>query len=241
MNRIVATSIVVMGSSMAFGLCPTQVKQGDDLDKLSWSIDDMDLSVDSLVCLFDIQEIDECTRQRMMGKSYGVSCDIPWTELRYLVIPHYDGHGNVRVGEMVCNKAIAENLIEAFKGMFMDGYAIERMVLIDDYDGEDERSMAANNTSCFNFRRIAGSKRLSLHSRGMAVDINPLYNPYVKIVAKEPMVLPGEGKRYVNRKFDSPYKVDLNSSAYKRMKAQGFSWGGSWRNRKDYQHFQKKW
>lgn len=54
------------------------------------------------------------------------------------------------------------------------------MTLIDNYDADDERSMTANNTSAFCYRTVAGSTKLSTHSRGLAVDINPLYNPYVK-------------------------------------------------------------
>lgn len=240
MNRMVTMSIAVVSGSVAMAMMPAHVRQGDDLSVLVWDVEDDAFCVDSLLELFDIQEMEECTKRRMMGRSYGDGCTMPWADLRYLVIPHYDGHGHVRVGEMVCNKAVAEDLLVAFKGMFKDGYAIERMVLIDDYEGDDGRSMAENNTSCFNYRRVAGSRRLSLHALGMAVDINPLYNPYVKSVAKGKIVLPAEGKGYVNRKFASPYKVDLSSSAYRRMRAQGFSWGGSWRSRKDYQHFQKK-
>lgn len=189
---------------------------------------------------FSVDTINDQVFQRMWGKSYKHDCTVPRSELRYLQITHYDGKGNTLQGEIVCNKQIANDLIEIFKGLYRNKYPIERMCLIDDYNADDERSMEANNTSCFNFRTIAGSQKLSKHSRGMAIDINPLYNPYVRRRSDGTLIVqPKKGRKYANRKKKIPYKIDSNDICYRLFKQHGFTWGGSWKSAKDYQHFEK--
>lgn len=184
---------------------------------------------------FEIREIDENIFERIKGKSYKDNCRLPLDELRYLQIAHYDGDGNIQEGEIICNAAIAEDLLDIFRNLFNARYPIERVRLIDEYDADDVKSMQANNTSCFNFRQIAGSNKLSKHALGLAIDINPLYNPYVK--GSE--VSPPEGRPYADRKKENPYKIDESDLCYQEFIAHGFTWGGAWKSLKDYQHFEK--
>lgn len=188
---------------------------------------------------FTSSPIDSVVFARMKGKSYKDDCTIPLSELRYLRVLHYDFDGNVCQGELVCNKSISNDLLEIFEALFKARYPIERMVLIDDFDADDNRSMSANNTSCFNFRTVAGTNILSAHSRGMAIDINPLYNPYVKQVRGKTVVSPSEASAYVNRTREFPHKIDRQDLCYRLFIAHGFRWGGAWRSSKDYQHFEK--
>lgn len=152
---------------------------------------------------------------------------------------HYNLKQEICLGELICHQEIAHDLLEIFKVLYKAKYPIERMVLIDEYDADDERSMQANNTSCFNFRRVAGSKTLSCHSTGHAIDINPLYNPMVKIRNGKTIYSPKNAKAYINRTKDFPYKIDKNDLCYKEFRKRGFIWGGNWRSVKDYQHFEK--
>ncbi len=177
---------------------------------------------------------------RMQGKSYGKDCTVPRSELRYLLIQHWDGQGNCQTGELVCNKAIAQDLLEIFRQLYEAKYPIASVRLIDDFDASDEKSMSANNTSCFNFRYITGTKTVSKHGRGMAIDINPLYNPYIRF--RDNHVEPAAGRPYVkNREHrsDIPMKIDRSDLCYKLFVKHGFKWGGSWKTVKDYQHFEK--
>ncbi|MBR6998888.1 MAG: M15 family metallopeptidase, partial [Prevotella sp.] len=124
--------------------------------------------------------------------------------------------------------------------LYRHKYPIERMRLIDDYDADDERSMQANNTSCFNFRAIAGSTKLSKHSQGLAIDINPLYNPCVKQRNDgRTVVQPATGRKYANRSKRWPYMIVKDDLCYRLFTEHGFKWGGSWRTLKDYQHFER--
>ena len=188
---------------------------------------------------FTSSPIDSVVFARMKGKSYKDNCTIPLSELRYLRVLHYDFDGNVCQGELVCNKLISNDLLEIFETLFNACYPIECMVLIDDFDADDERSMTANNTSCFNFRTVAGTNKLSAHSRGMAIDINPLYNPYVKQVRGKTVVSPSAAQPYIDRSKAFPHKIDRQDLCYKLFVAHGFRWGGAWRSSKDYQHFEK--
>lgn len=188
---------------------------------------------------FKISEIGPDVFARIQGKSYKADCTVPLEELRYLTVAYVDGEGHDRKGEIICNVAIADDLLDIFRNLYAARYPIESIRLIDEFDADDVKSMQANNTSCFNFRKIAGSSKLSKHARGLAIDINPLYNPWVKTKGGKTSVSPNEGRPYVDRKKKFPYKIDEDDLCYKEFKAHGFVWGGSWSSIKDYQHFEK--
>lgn len=160
-------------------------------------------------------------------------------DLRYLRLLHYDYDGNVCEGEMVCNAAIADDLLDIFRQLYEAKYPIASIRLIDEFGADDERSMRANNTSCFCFRAVAGSKKLSKHARGLAIDLNPLQNPCVKTRNGRTIVQPATASRFTNRSRKFAHKIDRNDLAYRLFREHGFTWGGSWRSLKDYQHFER--
>lgn len=186
---------------------------------------------------FGVSAIPQTVKNRMMGKSYKQGCGVDWNTLRYVTVLHYDLQGQVRHGELVVNKAIAREVLEIFKELYRQKYPIERIRLIDEYDADDETSMRANNTSAFCYRPIAGSTKLSKHSLGMAIDINPLYNPCVKV--RTGKVQPATGQPYADRSRSFRYKITTNDLAYRLFTLHGYRWGGHWRYTKDYQHFEK--
>lgn len=166
--------------------------------------------------------------------------DISYEELRYVHILHYDFDGNLAEGELICNAAIAQDLVEIFHELYRNEYRIEKVKLIDEYDGDDNLSMADNNTSCFNYRNVPGSTSLSKHALGRAVDVNPLYNPYITYNEDgSENILPENATDYADRSKKFPYKIDEDDLCYKLFTEHGFVWGGNWNSCKDYQHFQK--
>lgn len=185
-------------------------------------------------------EIDDATFGRMRGKSYKAECTLPRSELRYLKVLHRNLAGDILLGEIICNEAISGDLLEIFRTLYDAAYPIERMVLIDEYNAQDGPSMRANNSSAFNFRFIAGTAKLSNHSRGMAVDINPLYNPCVRVRNGRRLVDPAQGAPYADRTRDFPYKIDEDDLCCREFIRHGFTWGGHWKSLKDYQHFEKR-
>lgn len=186
---------------------------------------------------FQILEINDSIFKRIDGVSFKNNGIVKIQDLRYLRLIHYDLNGNIRLGELICNAKIAEDLRDIFKVFFDSVYPVANIRLIDEYGADDETSMQANNTSCFNFRPTPGGGKISRHAYGMAVDLNPLYNPYVN--PKKGKVLPPEGEIYLSRNLDFPYKIDKEDLAYREFSKRGFKWGGNWRTMKDYQHFEK--
>lgn len=165
---------------------------------------------------------------------------VSYDDLRYVHILHYDFDGNPAEGELICNEYIAQDLVEIFHELYYNEYQIERMVLIDEYDGDDTASMEDNNTSCFNYRVVEGSSSLSKHAYGLAIDINPLYNPYVTYEKDgTEKVSPVAALGYADRSVSFPYKIDEEDLCCRLFKEHGFIWGGNWNSLKDYQHFQK--
>lgn len=189
---------------------------------------------------FSSHAIDDALFERIYGKSFKTDCTVPRTDLRYLHLLHYTSDGKTILGEMICHKDIASSLLDIFRRLYEARYPIERIRLIDDYAADDIQSMDNNNTTCFNFRNISGSKKLSNHSLGKAVDLNPLYNPYVKRRTDGTLkVSPESGRKYADRTKNFEYRIDRNDLAYRLFKQHGFRWGGDYRSLKDYQHFEK--
>lgn len=166
--------------------------------------------------------------------------EISLDELRYVHILHMDFEGSPAEGELICNETIAQDLLEIFYELYRSEYRLEKVLLIDEYDGDDNASMEDNNTSCFNYRPVEGSTRLSKHAYGLAVDINPLYNPYITYETDgSEKVQPASASAYADRSLSFPYKIDEEDLCCKLFLEHGFTWGGHWNNVKDYQHFQK--
>lgn len=194
---------------------------------------------------FFYEDIPEIIKDKMKGVSYPLDIDediICYDDLKYLNVLYVDFDGETQVGEIVCNAAIAEDLTEIFHELYKADYRIERIRLIDEYNADDNLSMEDNNTSSFCYRVVENTTRLSNHAYGMAIDINPFYNPYVVYNSEGTRITPVGSEIYADRSdaVMNPYRIDKNDLAYKLFKEHGFTWGGDWNSCKDYQHFEKK-
>lgn len=188
---------------------------------------------------FSTTAIPDTIFQLMQGKTFKAGCTVPRNSLKYILCLHKDINGKIFVGEMVVNISIANAVLDIFRQLYENDYPIERMRLIDYWDADDEMSMRDNNSSSFNFRFISHTTKVSKHGKGVAVDINTLYNPYHKTLANGTEVIePATAKPYLNRNASFPYKIVKGDLCYKLFIQHGFKWGGEWTNRKDYQHFE---
>lgn len=178
--------------------------------------------------------------ERINDCSYRENPHIALSHLRYLRVLHVGFDGETHVGEMIVHEEIAEDVLQIFQKLYEARYPIERMRLVDDYQADDNVSMADNNSSAFNYRYIATTTKLSNHSWGKAVDINPLYNPYIYTAGGQLHVDPEGSQAYVDRSGDCPYMIDHEDLCCRLFLEHGFTWGGDWDGRKDYQHFEKK-
>ena len=134
-------------------------------------------------------------------------------------------------GQLVVHKEVAEDVKEIFEIIREIHFPVEKVVPICKYKWSDEKSMHDNNTSSFNYRFISGSKILSKHASGLAIDINPKQNPYIK----NDIISPASSV------YDTGAKgtITADSRIVEEFKKRGWTWGGDWKSLKDYQHFQK--
>lgn len=187
---------------------------------------------------FSVQEIPDSVWNIMQGKTYQPNPVIKRSDLRYLKVMHWDYDEQEHQGELICNKIIADKLIAIFQELYQQHYPIEKIRLPEEYDADDNRQMEDNNTSCFCYRNVSDTKKLSYHARGLAIDINTRYNPYVRYRNGKTIVQPSNGKAYVNRNKNFRYKIVENDLCHRLFIRHGFTWGGAWKTLKDYQHFE---
>ena len=175
----------------------------------------------------------------MQDKTYKENPYIQRSDLRHIRALHWDYDEKIHIGEMVCNKLIADKVARILRQLFDAKYPIQRMLLPDVYGADDETQMRDNNSSCFCYRAIAGTTKLSKHARGLAVDINTLYNPYYKDREDgSRFIQPATAAEYCDRTKEFPYKIDHEDLCFRLFTEAGFEWGGDWTTCKDFQHFE---
>lgn len=188
---------------------------------------------------FAAEPIPDGVWERMQGKTYKENPYIGRDDLRHVRALHHDYDGQIHIGEMICNKLIADRVVKILRQLYDESYPIQMMLLPDVFNANDEEQMCANNSSCFCYRVIAGSTKLSKHARGLAVDINTLYNPYYKDLEDGTRIVqPSIASAYCDRTQSFQYKIDHDDLCFKLFTAAGFEWGGDWTTCKDYQHFE---
>jgi hypothetical protein len=165
-------------------------------------------------------------------------CPVALPDLRLLTIRFIDFAGIVHDdGELIVHHRLAEGTAALFDALLAQAFPIHSIRSMHHFQGSDEASMAANNTSAFNCRTIAGSSKFSLHAYGVALDINPLQNPCLSFDTNHtPSIAPIAGWEYMNRRNQKPGMVEPILPLAEHA---GYStWGGSWTDPVDYHHFQ---
>lgn len=198
----------------------------------------------SLEQYFIIMPIPDDVYEYIRGKSFQDNTETKLDDLRYIKVIHYNFNHDIQVGEIIVNKKIANEIRDIFMDLYRNEYEIQSMYLPDRYwDGDgnstDTASCDANNTSGFFYRKAEGSKKLSRHARGMAIDINPQQNPYVSYSSGSPKCEHANAMDYIARDTGLPHVITKDDLCYKLFAKYGYTWGGNWNNPKDYQHFQK--
>jgi hypothetical protein len=181
--------------------------------------------------------ISEAVAATVKQYSWRAGCPRGLESLSYLHLSFWGTDGVAHQGELIVDRALAQEVLAIFRELYDARFPISALRLIDAYQGNDDLSMADNNSSGFNCRLMAGSTTVySKHSYGRAIDLNPLTNPYV---AKGEVMPPG-GKAFVDRTLKEPGLIVEGDAVYKAFTSRGWVWGGAWKTMKDYQHFEKK-
>lgn len=184
-----------------------------------------------------VERLSPRLRDRMTGKSWREGCPVGLGDLRLVRADHWDFDGRQATGELVVHERYASGMLDVLRRLHAQRFPIRRMELIDRYDADDRQSMAADNTSAFNCRFVAGTTRWSMHAYGKAIDINPRENPYVA----GDFVSPPEGRPFADRRPRRPgmiFRRGVATRSFERIL--GWAWLGvqdPGRGFRDYQHF----
>lgn len=167
--------------------------------------------------------------------TYRPGCPVGPGGLRKITMTYRSYPGEVRTGVLIVAAEHAATVVDIFRQAFDAGFRINRMDNPNGWGGDDERMMAADNTSAFNCRQVTGdAARLSPHSYGTAIDVNTRRNPYR---AADGVWYPPNGARWIDRSLDDAGMIRSSSTMTRAVLAAHGTWGGSWAD-PDYQHFE---
>jgi hypothetical protein len=173
-------------------------------------------------------------RASLRRTSWHPGCPVSLGDLRYVRIAYWGFDHRVHLGELVVNASAVHAMRGAFRRLFAARFPIRRMRLVDHYGGSDYASIQADNTSSFNCRDATGSSHWSEHAYGLALDIDPIENPYVDVngTTSHPA-----SRTYLDRHDVRPGMAEPGNVLVRAFAAVGWAWGGRWPRPTDYQHF----
>ena len=169
--------------------------------------------------------------------SWRPGCPVAPAQLRRVRLSYWGFDGRAHTGALVVNVSAVGEVVRVFRRLYRARFPIRRLRPIDAYRAVDERSLAADNTAGFNCRYAVapGPKHWSVHAYGLAIDVDPVENPYVE----GGRVHPRAGRAYLNRSRIRPGMAYRGGVLVSAFAAVGWQWGGRWTSSPDYQHFSK--
>ncbi len=181
-----------------------------------------------------VSTIGPALRAYMTGRSWHPGCPVALSQLRLLTLTYQGFDRRPHTGKLVVNADVANTVVSVFRRLYDARFPIRRMRLVDDYGGNDFRSIEADNTSAFNCRAATGSTHWSNHAYGLAIDVNTIENPYVDSgQTSHPASRP-----YLDRSWHRPGMAYPGGVLVEAFASVGWGWGGSWSGSiHDYQHF----
>jgi hypothetical protein len=161
------------------------------------------------------------------------ACPVTSAELAYVTASFIGFDGNPYVGEVIVNASVADQIVDVFHVMFDAGFPLEEVRVIAPEELDAAPTGDGNVTSAFVCRPVTGGASWSQHAYGLAIDINPFHNPYVK----GDLVLPELATVYTDRSLGLPGMITEGGPVVDAFDAIGWGWGGRWTSLTDPQHF----
>jgi hypothetical protein len=165
--------------------------------------------------------------------SWHRGCPVGPAQLRRVRMSYWGFDRRPHTGTLIVHASAVRDVTKVFRRLYTAKFLIRRMRSVDVYGGNDDRSMAADNTSAFNCRFVSGTSRWSMHAYGKAIDVNPVENPYVS----GGRVSPPAGRAYLDRTRVRRGMAVERGALVRAFSAVGWQWGGRWAGTPDYQHF----
>lgn len=173
------------------------------------------------------------TGEPLTTSTWEEGCPVPPEDLRYITLTFRGFDGLSHVGELIVNAEWAEQIVEVFRQAWLADYPFEEMRIVTPADLEAEPTGDGNNTASFVCRAVTGGSRFSQHAYGLAIDINPFHNPYVR----GNVILPELADSYIERDDLRVGMLTADHPVVLAFKDMGWAWGGDWNSLKDWQHF----
>jgi len=186
--------------------------------------------------IFTSEPLPDHIIRQITGVTFHETTPFGYDHLAYLTVTHVNFDGESVLGHLIVAAAIAYETLDIFREIYEGGFPIHSIKLIDYFGASDYLSMAANNSHAFNFRYIAGTNVVSRHGFGMAIDINPVQNPYIR----GETIWPAAGAAYLDRTYVRPGMVVPGDVVYNAFVSRGWTWGGHWSLPRDYHHFERR-
>jgi len=175
---------------------------------------------------------------QMRGTTWHAGCPVSISGLRLLTLSYWGLDGTVHEGPMVVNATVASKVVWVFRQLFAARFPIQEMALSTTYDPNANPNTKTDITASFNCRPIltpsGPGTTFSMHASGLAIDINPLLNPFV---ASDGAVLNRYTRPYVDRTQAVPGMIHAGDVVVRAFEHIGWGWGGDWSSGKDYMHF----
>jgi hypothetical protein len=180
-----------------------------------------------------VSSIEEIPPEVLARSSWTEECPVTLDELRYLTVSHFGFDGEFHTGEIIVNTAVAEDVVEVFARLHEARFPIEQMRVTTLEEIDDHPTGDFNETGSFVCRPAVGSSNWSYHAYGLAVDVNPFNNPYLK----DDLVIPELASAYTDRDDVRPGMIVSGDVVTQAFDDIGWEWGGNWNTLKDWMHF----
>lgn len=168
-----------------------------------------------------------------LASSWRAGCPVHPDDLVAVEFDHFTMDGDIGRGVLIVHRSVAPAVVSTVRAMYGSRFPLTSARPVDDFGGDDDASMAADNSSAFNCRRVAGTSSWSEHAYGLAIDLNPVRNPYVR----DGQVEPPAGADWLDRSDVRPGMLVETGPVVAAFDRIGWGWGGRWSSAKDYQHF----
>lgn len=160
-------------------------------------------------------------------------CPVDLADLAYVTVTFLGFDGLPHAGELLVAEEVGDDIAGAFRQLYEAGFPIEEMRITTPEDLDAEPTGDGNVTSSFVCRPVTGGSGWSEHAYGLAIDINPFHNPYIR----GETILPELAEAYADRDRELPGTIHEGDAVTRAFDSIGWGWGGRWSSLKDYQHF----
>lgn len=170
--------------------------------------------------------------------TWAPGCPVGRDQLAWVRLAFWGFDDRRHTGELLVNARVADDLVKVFRQLYAARFPLEEMRITRADELDAPPTGDGDNTGAFNCRPSTGDHTTySQHAYGLAIDVNPFQNPYVKGDGPDRLVLPELASAYADRSRLAPGIIHPDGPVVRAFASIGWTWGGSWHSAKDYEHF----